>query len=59
LRLPVLSIITWSPFVATLIIMFFARYRPLLVRLTAVISSAISRRLHGRFALGLAVYGAW
>ena len=31
--LPVLSIITWSPFVAALVIMAFARHRPLLVRL--------------------------
>ena len=30
---PVLSIITWSPFVAALVIMAFARHRPLLVRL--------------------------
>ncbi len=42
MRLPLLSIITWAPFVAVLIIMFFARHRPLLVRLSAVISSAVS-----------------
>ena len=42
MRLPLLSIITWAPFVAALIIMFFARHRPLLVRLAAVTSSAVS-----------------
>src|SRR6187397_1090719 len=41
-RLPVLSIITWAPFISALIIMAFARHRPLLVRATAVIGTGIS-----------------
>ena len=40
-RLPILSIITWSPFVAALIIMAFARHRPLLVRYTATLGAAL------------------
>ena len=40
--LPVLSIMTWAPFVSALIIMFFARHRPLLVRWTAVAGSTVS-----------------
>ena len=39
---PILSIITWSPFVSALIIMAFARHRPLLVRMTGVIGSSLS-----------------
>jgi NADH-quinone oxidoreductase subunit M len=39
--LPVLSIITWSPFIAALVIMAFARHKPLLVRLTATAGAAI------------------
>jgi NADH-quinone oxidoreductase subunit M len=38
----VLSIITWAPFVSALVIMFFARTRPLLVRLAAVAGSSVS-----------------
>ena len=38
---PVLSIITWSPFIAALIIMAAARHRPLLVRCTAALGAAI------------------
>ena len=38
---PVLSVITWSPFVAALIIMAFARHRPLLVRYTAMLGALI------------------
>jgi NADH-quinone oxidoreductase subunit M len=38
---PVLSIITWAPFVAALIIMAVARHRPLLVRWTAVAGAAV------------------
>ena len=38
---PVLSVITWAPFVAALIIMAFARHRPLLVRLTATLGAAL------------------
>jgi NADH-quinone oxidoreductase subunit M len=41
-RFPVLSIMTWAPFVSALIIMFFARRRPLLVRWTAVAGAAVS-----------------
>src|SRR6186997_1909761 len=41
MRMPVLSIITWSPFVAALIIMATARHRPLLVRYTATLGAAI------------------
>ena len=40
-RLPVLSIITWSPFLAALVIMAAARHRPLLVRGTAVVGAVI------------------
>jgi NADH-quinone oxidoreductase subunit M len=41
-RLPVLSIITWAPFAAALIIMAFGRPRPLLVRWVAAIAASIS-----------------
>lgn len=40
--LPVLSIITWAPFVSALVIMFFARHRPLLVRWTSAVGAGIS-----------------
>ncbi len=40
--LPLLSIMTWAPFVSAIIIMFFARHRPLLVRLTALVGASIS-----------------
>ena len=40
--LPLLSIITWAPFVAALVIMAFARHRPLLVRLTATVGAVVS-----------------
>ena len=40
-QLPVLSIITWAPFAAALVIMAAARHRPLLVRWTAVIGAAV------------------
>jgi len=40
--LPLLSIMTWAPFVSAIVIMFFARHRPLLVRLTALIGASIS-----------------
>ena len=42
MRLPVLSIMTWAPFVAALIVMFFARHRPLLVRWTSLIGATVS-----------------
>jgi NADH-quinone oxidoreductase subunit M len=40
--LPVLSIITWSPFAAALVIMAFGRTRPLLVRYTAALAASLS-----------------
>ncbi|HVQ75977.1 MAG TPA: NADH-quinone oxidoreductase subunit M [Candidatus Binatia bacterium] len=40
--LPVLSIITWAPFMGAVLIMFCARHRPLLVRGLAVASTGIS-----------------
>ena len=39
---PILSVMTWAPFVAALVIMFFARRRPLLVRWTAVAGASVS-----------------
>ena len=39
---PLLSIMTWAPFVSAIIIMFFARHRPLLVRLTALTGASVS-----------------
>jgi NADH-quinone oxidoreductase subunit M len=39
---PVLSIITWSPFVGALLIMFTARHRPLAVRCIAAVTTGIS-----------------
>jgi NADH-quinone oxidoreductase subunit M len=39
---PVLSIITWAPFVGALLIMFTARHRPLAVRLIALVTTTIS-----------------
>src|SRR5688572_162711 len=41
-RLPLLSIMTWAPFVSALVIMFFARHRPLLVRWVSVVGTSIS-----------------
>ncbi len=43
--LPVLSIITWAPFVSALVIMFGARHRPRLVRWTATVGTGISLAL--------------
>jgi NADH-quinone oxidoreductase subunit M len=40
--LPILSVMTWAPFVSAIIIMFFARHRPLLVRWTALIGALVS-----------------
>jgi len=40
--LPLLSIMTWAPFVSALVIMFGARRRPLLVRWTSVVGTGIS-----------------
>ncbi|HEV8615356.1 MAG TPA: NADH-quinone oxidoreductase subunit M [Methylomirabilota bacterium] len=39
---PVLSLITWTPFVGALLIMFVARHRPLAVRLIALVSVLVS-----------------
>jgi NADH-quinone oxidoreductase subunit M len=39
---PILSVITWAPFVAALVIMFGARHRPLLVRWTAAAGATVS-----------------
>ncbi len=39
---PVLSLITWSPFVGALLIMFTARHHPLAVRLIAAVATGIS-----------------
>ena len=40
--IPILSVMTWAPFVSAVIIMFSARHRPLLVRWTAVVGTGIS-----------------
>jgi len=40
--LPLLSIMTWAPFVSAIVIMFAARHRPLLVRLTALAGATVS-----------------
>ena len=40
--LPILSVITWAPFVRALVIMLFARHRPQLVRWTAAAGAAVS-----------------
>src|SRR5688572_10343454 len=40
--LPVLSIMTWAPFVAAIVVMFFARHRPLLVRWASLIGALVS-----------------
>jgi NADH-quinone oxidoreductase subunit M len=42
---PVLSIITWSPFVGAVLIMFLARHRPLAVRLIALATTLVSAML--------------
>ena len=39
---PLLSIITWSPFIGALLIMFTARERPRAVRLISVVTTGIS-----------------
>jgi len=41
-RVPVLSIITWAPFAAALVIMAFGRTRPLLVRWASAIAAIVS-----------------
>ena len=42
MRLPVLSLITWMPFVGALLIMFTARRSPLAVRIIAAVTTGIS-----------------
>ena len=39
---PILSVMTWAPFVAALIVMFFARRRPRLVRWTSLAGATVS-----------------
>jgi NADH-quinone oxidoreductase subunit M len=39
---PVLSIITWMPFIGAVLIMFTARHHPLAVRLIALVTTAVS-----------------
>src|SRR3989441_1008193 len=43
--IPVLSLITWAPFVGALLIMFTARHHPRAVRLIAAISTGVSAAL--------------
>ena len=45
LGFPALSLITWSPFVGALLIMFTARHHPLAVRLIATASTGLSTLL--------------
>jgi len=40
--IPMLSVMTWAPFVSALLIMFLARHRPLLVRWIALVGTAVS-----------------
>ena len=42
LTVPVLTIMTWSPFIGALLIMFTARHRPLAVRLIATVTTGVS-----------------
>jgi NADH-quinone oxidoreductase subunit M len=41
-RVPILSIVTWAPFVSALFIMAFGRSRPMFVRWTALAGTAVS-----------------
>jgi len=50
LRWPVLSVITWAPFIGAVLIMFLARHRPLLVRWIALVSTAVT------LILSIAIY---
>jgi NADH-quinone oxidoreductase subunit M len=50
---PVLSIITWTPFVGALLIMFVARHRPLAVRLISLVCALVST------VLSVFIYGAY
>ena len=40
--LPILSVMTWAPFIAALIVMALARHRPLLVRFTSLLGATVS-----------------
>ncbi|HXG02899.1 MAG TPA: NADH-quinone oxidoreductase subunit M [Candidatus Binatia bacterium] len=42
MSVPVLSVITWAPFIGAVLIMFTARHSPLAVRLIAAISTGVS-----------------
>src|SRR2546427_3658567 len=53
MRLPILSLITWMPFVRALLIMFTARRSPLAVRLIAAVTTGIST------ALSLGLYATY
>src|SRR5262245_54486829 len=64
--LPLLSIITWAPFIGALLIMFAARHRPLAVRLIAAVTTGISAALtiwiylaYDREAAGFQFYEKW
>jgi NADH-quinone oxidoreductase subunit M len=39
---PILSVITWAPFLSAIVIMFAARHRPMLVRGTATVGTGLS-----------------
>jgi NADH-quinone oxidoreductase subunit M len=41
-RLPLLSIMTWAPFVSAIIVMFFARHHPMLVRWVSAAGTFVS-----------------
>jgi NADH-quinone oxidoreductase subunit M len=49
---PTLTIITWSPFIGAVLIMFLARRRPLLVRWLALLSTGLSLLLSLRIYWG-------
>ena len=42
MSVPVLSVITWAPFIGAVLIMFTARHSPLAVRLIAAVSTGVS-----------------
>jgi NADH-quinone oxidoreductase subunit M len=51
--LPILSVMTWAPFIAALIVMGFARHQPLLVRWMSLLGATVS------LAASLWVYWAY
>ena len=53
MSIPILSIITWAPFVGAVLIMFGARHHPLLVRVLALASTGLS------LVLSLRLYWAY